>query len=111
MMPATAVIMAITSLQVLGIRETARFNNLIVAIKLVEIALFIVCAAPAFNTANWITPGNPEGFFIPPNAGVGIYRWSGLVRGAAVVFFSYIGFDAVSTAVSMRPESAGFHRS
>src|SRR6202043_1134982 len=74
------------------------FNNLIVAVKLVVIALFIVCAAPAFNTANWITPSNPEGAFIPPNAGVGIYGWSGLVRGAAVVFFAYIGFDAVSTA-------------
>jgi APA family basic amino acid/polyamine antiporter len=62
------------------------------------IALFIVCAVPAFSTTNWITPSNPEGAFIPPNAGVGIYGWSGLVRGAAVVFFAYIGFDAVSTA-------------
>jgi APA family basic amino acid/polyamine antiporter len=96
--PAAFVIVIITSLLVLGIRETARFNNFIVAVKLVVIALFIVCAAPAFNTANWVTPGNPEGAFIPPNAGVGIYGWSGLVRGAAVVFFAYIGFDAVSTA-------------
>ena len=96
--PAAIVIIFITSLLVVGIRETARFNNLIVAIKLVVIALFIVCAAPAFNTANWVTPGNPGGAFIPPNAGVGIYGWSGLVRGAAVVFFAYIGFDAVSTA-------------
>jgi basic amino acid/polyamine antiporter, APA family len=96
--PAAVVIVVITTLLVAGIRETARFNNLIVAIKLVVIALFIVCAAPAFNTANWVTPSNPEGAFIPPNAGVGIYGWSGLVRGAAVVFFAYIGFDAVSTA-------------
>jgi APA family basic amino acid/polyamine antiporter len=96
--PAAIVIIFITSLLVVGIRETARFNNFIVAIKLVVIALFIVCAAPAFNTANWITSGNPDGAFIPPNAGVGIYGWSGLVRGAAVVFFAYIGFDAVSTA-------------
>jgi APA family basic amino acid/polyamine antiporter len=64
----------------------------------VVIALFIVCAAPAFSTANWVTPGNPEGALVPPNAGFGIFGWSGVVRGAAVVFFAYIGFDALSTA-------------
>jgi basic amino acid/polyamine antiporter, APA family len=96
--PAAVVIVVITSLLVVGIRETARFNNFIVAVKLVVIALFIVSAAPALSTANWITASNPEGAFIPPNAGVGIYGWSGVVRGAAVVFFAYIGFDAVSTA-------------
>jgi APA family basic amino acid/polyamine antiporter len=96
--PAAIIIVLITALLVIGIRETARFNNFIVAVKLVVIALFIVCAAPAFSTANWITPGNPEGALVPPNAGFGIYGWSGVVRGAAVVFFAYIGFDAVSTA-------------
>jgi APA family basic amino acid/polyamine antiporter len=97
-LPAMAVIVVISALLVAGIRETARFNNLIVAVKLVVIALFILCAVPAFSTANWVTPSNPQGAFIPPNAGVGIYGWSGLARGAAVVFFAYIGFDAVSTA-------------
>jgi basic amino acid/polyamine antiporter, APA family len=96
--PAAVVIVVITALLVAGIRETARFNNFIVAVKLVVIVLFIVCAAPGFSTVNWITPSNPEGAFIPPNAGVGIYGWSGVMRGAAVVFFAYIGFDAVSTA-------------
>jgi basic amino acid/polyamine antiporter, APA family len=96
--PAAVIIVVITALLVAGIRETARFNNFIVAVKLVVIVLFIVSAAPAFSTANWITPGNPEGHFIPPNQGFGIYGWSGVVRGAAVVFFAYIGFDAVSTA-------------
>ena len=96
--PAALVVVVVTSLLVVGIRETARFNNWIVAIKLVVIALFIICAAPSFSTANWVTPGNPAGAFIPPNAGFGIYGWSGVVRGAAVVFFAYIGFDAVSTA-------------
>jgi basic amino acid/polyamine antiporter, APA family len=96
--PAAVVVVVITSLLVAGIRETARFNNFIVAVKLAVIVLFIVSAAPAFSTANWITPSNPEGAFIPPNAGVGIYGWSGVIRGAAVVFFAYIGFDAVSTA-------------
>ena len=45
-----------------------------------------------------MTSGNPAGAFIPPNAGPGIFGWSGVLRGAAVVFFAYIGFDAVSTA-------------
>jgi APA family basic amino acid/polyamine antiporter len=97
-LPAAVVIVVITALLVAGIRETARFNNFIVAVKLVVIVLFIVCAAPAFSTLNWITPSNPEGAFIPPSQGFGIYFWSGVVRGAAVVFFAYIGFDAVSTA-------------
>jgi basic amino acid/polyamine antiporter, APA family len=96
-LPAAAVIVVITALLVAGIREAARFNNFIVVVKLLVIALFIVCAVPAFSTANWISPSNPAGAFIPPNAGTGIYGWSGLLRGAAVVFFAYIGFDAVST--------------
>lgn len=96
--PAVVIIIAITALLIVGIRETARFNNFIVAVKLVVIALFVVCTLPAFNTANWVTASNPQGAFIPPNAGVGMYGWSGLARGAAVVFFAYIGFDAVSTA-------------
>ena len=97
-LPAALVIVVMTALLVAGIHETARVNNFIVAIKLIVIALFIICTLPAFSTANWIAPANPQGHFIPPNAGVGIYGWSGLVRGAAVVFFAYIGFDAVSTA-------------
>jgi APA family basic amino acid/polyamine antiporter len=53
---------------------------------------------PAFSTANWVTSSNPAGAFIPPNTGPGVFGWSGVLRGAAVVFFAYIGFDAVSTA-------------
>jgi basic amino acid/polyamine antiporter, APA family len=96
--PAIAVIAAMTALLVIGIHESARVNNIMVAVKLVAIALFIVLAAPAFNTANWVTSTNPAGAFIPPNAGTGVYGWSGVIRGAAVVFFAYIGFDAVSAA-------------
>jgi APA family basic amino acid/polyamine antiporter len=95
--PAVVIIVAITCLLVVGIRESARFNNIIVAVKLTVIFLFIVLAFPAFSTANWVTSANPEGHFIPPNAGPGMFGWSGVVRGAAVVFFAYIGFDAVST--------------
>jgi APA family basic amino acid/polyamine antiporter len=97
-LPATAIIIVITALLVTGVRESARVNNVIVAIKLVVIVLFIALALPAFSTANWVTAGNPHGDFIPPNAGTGVFGWSGVLRGAAVVFFAYIGFDAVSTA-------------
>jgi APA family basic amino acid/polyamine antiporter len=97
-LPAMAVIGIVTTLLVIGIQESSRFNTFIVAVKLVVIALFIICAAPAFSTAHWVTSSNPAGAFIPPNAGIGVYGWSGVVRGAAVVFFAYIGFDAVSTA-------------
>jgi basic amino acid/polyamine antiporter, APA family len=96
--PAMAVIVGISALLVLGIQESARFNAVIVAVKLMVIATFIVCAAPAFDTSHWITAGNPNGAFIPPNAGTGIFGWSGVLRGAGVVFFAFIGFDAVSTA-------------
>ena len=96
--PAMAVIAGISALLVVGIHESARFNNVIVAIKLVIIVVFIAAAAPFFSTAHWVTAANPEGHFIPPNIGPGEFGFSGIVRGAAVVFFAYIGFDAVSTA-------------
>jgi APA family basic amino acid/polyamine antiporter len=96
--PAVVVIVIVTALLTIGIRESARFNDFIVALKLIVILLFIVCAVPAFSTANWVTSSNPTGAFIPPNAGPGVFGWSGVLRGAAVVFFAYIGFDAVSTA-------------
>jgi len=70
----------------------------IVAIKLVIIVVFIAAAAPFVTTAHWVTATNPDGAFIPPNAGPGLFGLSGVLRGAAVVFFAYIGFDAVSTA-------------
>jgi APA family basic amino acid/polyamine antiporter len=96
-LPAMFIIVVVTALLVVGIRETARFNGFIVAVKLIVILLFIGCAASSVTTANWVTPANPDGALIPPNAGAGVYGWSGVVRGAAVVFFAYIGFDAVST--------------
>jgi APA family basic amino acid/polyamine antiporter len=96
--PAVAVIAGMTILLAIGISESARFNNIIVAVKLIVILLFLAFASHAFSTANWVTSSNPQGHFIPPNAGVGLFGWSGVLRGAAVVFFAYIGFDAVSTA-------------
>ncbi len=96
--PAMLIIVAITTLLVIGIHESARANNIIVAIKLAIIVIFVVAAAPFFSASHWVTAGNPDGAFIPPNTGPGTFGWSGILRGAAVVFFAYIGFDAVSTA-------------
>jgi APA family basic amino acid/polyamine antiporter len=97
-LPAMAVIAGVSALLIVGIHESARLNNVIVVIKVAIIVVFIIAAAPFVSAGNWVTPGNPEGAFIPPYAGSGQYGWSGVLRGAAVVFFAYIGFDAVSTA-------------
>jgi APA family basic amino acid/polyamine antiporter len=96
--PAMLIIVAISALLVIGIQESARVNNIIVGIKLAIIVIFIVAAARFVSTAHWVTAGNPDGAFIPPSTGPGTFGWSGILRGAAVVFFAYIGFDAVSTA-------------
>jgi len=95
--PAMAIIAFITTLLVIGIRESARFTSFIVVLKLIVIALFLATTASSVTTANWVTASNPDGLLIPPNAGPGAFGWSGVIRGAAVVFFAYIGFDAVST--------------
>jgi basic amino acid/polyamine antiporter, APA family len=91
-------ILMVTAVLVIGIKESANFNSAIVFVKLAAVLIFIAVAGyyvshhMAQAKANW-TP------FIPPNTGqYGIYGWSGIARGAAVVFFAYIGFDAVSTA-------------
>jgi basic amino acid/polyamine antiporter, APA family len=91
-LPAIVLIALMSTLLVIGIKESARFNNFIVILKLAIVLLVIGFGFMYVNQANW----HP---FIPPNTGVyGHYGWSGIVRGAAVVFFAYIGFDAVSTA-------------
>jgi APA family basic amino acid/polyamine antiporter len=97
-LPAMVVVVGISALLVTGIRQSARVNNVIVAIKLVIVVLFIAVVASHVSTENWVTAGNPAGSFIPPNIGPGQFGIGGVVRGAAVVFFAYIGFDAVSTA-------------
>jgi APA family basic amino acid/polyamine antiporter len=96
--PAMVVIALLTCLLVVGVQKSARINNVIVAIKLVIVVIFIGAAAPFVSTAHWVTANNPAGHFIPPNLGPGEFGLSGVLRGAAVVFFAYIGFDAVSTA-------------
>src|SRR5216110_689685 len=91
-LPAVIIIAIVTFLLVIGIRESATVNNVIVFVKVAVVLLFIVGAAHAINSANW----HP---FIPPNTGIREnFGWTGVVSGAGVVFFAYIGFDAVSTA-------------
>jgi APA family basic amino acid/polyamine antiporter len=91
-LPAMLIVALVTTLLVIGIQESARVNNVIVIIKVTIVVLFILLGARYFSTANW------GGKFIPDNAGsFGHYGISGIFRGAGVVFFAYIGFDAVST--------------
>jgi APA family basic amino acid/polyamine antiporter len=91
-LPAMLICLALTALLVIGIRESARVNTTIVIIKLVVLALFVAVGAHYINTAN-LHP------FIPPNTGeFGSFGLSGILRGAGIIFFAYIGFDAVSTA-------------
>jgi len=91
-LPAMFIVAAITLLLLVGIRESAKFNTIMVIIKVFVILLFIGIGLFFVNKANW----HP---FIPENTGEwGHYGWSGIFRGAAVIFFAYIGFDAVSTA-------------
>ena len=91
-LPAVLIAAAVTVLIVIGIKESANVNSVIVVIK-VAVVLTVILGGVAFvNTANW----QP---FIPPNTGAfGQYGWSGVLRGAGVIFFAYIGFDAVSVA-------------
>jgi APA family basic amino acid/polyamine antiporter len=91
-LPAFLLVMAITCILVVGIQESARFNNIVVFVKVAIVLLVIGFGFFYVNSANW----HP---FIAPSSGTfGKFGWSGVVRGAAVVFFAYIGFDAVSTA-------------
>ncbi len=88
--PAMLIVAIITVLLVIGIKESATFNNIIVAIKLTVILTFIAVGVAYINPANW----HP---FIPPASG-GAFGWHGVLSGASYIFFAYIGFDAVSTA-------------
>jgi APA family basic amino acid/polyamine antiporter len=91
-LPAMVLVAVLTALLVVGIQESARFNNLVVFIKILIVFLVIGFGFMFVNSANW----HP---FIPPNTGEsGRFGLSGIVRGAGVIFFAYIGFDAVSTA-------------
>ena len=83
-LPALLIVLAVSGVLYVGISESARFNSIIVGIKLFVIGIVIVVGAFYVKPANW-SPFAPMG-------------WGGVMRGAAVIFFAYIGFDAVSTA-------------
>jgi APA family basic amino acid/polyamine antiporter len=82
--PAAVIVLAITALLYVGVKESTRANNMMVAVKLVVLGLFVVLGSMYINTENY-TPFAPNG-------------WRGIHQGAAIVFFAYIGFDAISTA-------------
>lgn len=82
---AVLIIAAISVLLCIGVKQSARFNAIVVFIKLATIAFFIVVASRHVDPKNWTN-------FLP-------FGWSGVMSGAALVFFAYIGFDALSTAV------------
>ena len=85
-------ILGVTALLAFGTKESTSVNAAIVAVKLVVIAAFLAFGAGHLHPANW----HP---FLPPNTGqFGQFGLSGVLRGAGVIFFAYIGFDAVSTA-------------
>ncbi len=91
-LPAVFIITAISFLLIWGIKESAFFNAIIVILKVSVVIIFIAVGV------NYIHASNYEPF-IPPNSGTfGEYGWSGVMRAAGVVFFAYIGFDAISTA-------------
>lgn len=102
-LPAMFVVAAITILLVIGIKESAKFNNIMVFIKVAVIILFIGIGFYFVRMANW-TPFIPDRVYDAD--GNGHYGWLGVLRGAAVIFFAYIGFDAVSTAAqeAKRPQ-------
>jgi APA family basic amino acid/polyamine antiporter len=91
-LPAVFVVALMSTILVLGIRESARVNNVIVILKVAIVIVIIFVGLANLTPSNW----KP---FIPDNTGEwGTFGWSGVLRGAGLVFFAYIGFDAVSTA-------------
>ncbi|RAP37493.1 amino acid permease [Legionella quinlivanii] len=87
-----SIILFLMLLLSIGIKSSTRVNNLMVFVKLIVLCLFIIIASSNVNPANW-TP------FLP-------FGWEGVVQGGALIFFAYIGFDAVSTAAeeAMNPQ-------
>jgi len=91
-LPAILVVGLVAALLVIGVKESANANTALVVVKSLVLVLFVAVGASYVRRAN-LTP------FVPPNEGeFGAFGWSGVLRGAGVMFFAYIGFDAVSTA-------------
>lgn len=90
-LPAVLIVLVLSLLLMRGTQGSAKANNLLVVIKLAVVFLFIVLGWGFIDPANHVP-------YIPENTGPGSFGWSGIATGAAVVFFAFIGFDAVSTA-------------
>ena len=91
-LPAAIIVLLVAALLVIGVKESADANTALVAIKSMVLVVFVVAGAAYVRREN-LSP------LIPPNDGAfGHFGWSGVLRGAGVMFFAYIGFDAVSTA-------------
>ncbi len=91
-LPAMLILGVLTVILVIGIKESARFNNVLVIVKVFVIIAFIVLGFSFIDFDNW----KP---FVPENTGVsGEFGWSGVMKASALIFFAYIGFDSVSTA-------------
>jgi APA family basic amino acid/polyamine antiporter len=89
--PAVLVILALGTVCYVGVRESSLANNIMVVIKVAVIVVFVLAGLTFVDTSNW----SP---YIPPNTGkFGEFGWSGVLQGAGIIFFSYIGFDAAST--------------
>jgi APA family basic amino acid/polyamine antiporter len=90
-LPAVLIILGMGWICYVGVRESSTVNTVMVGLKVVVILLFIVAGMAFVDTANW----HP---YIPPNTGkFGEFGWSGVLQGAGIIFFSYVGFDAAST--------------
>ncbi len=90
-LPAVLIALVMMCICYVGIRQSAWVNNIIVAIKVIIVLAVIAFGAPYVNPANW----HP---FVPPNTGTfGAFGWSGVLRASGIIFFAYVGFDAVST--------------
>lgn len=91
-LPAAIIVLFVMALLVIGIKQSANANTVLVIIKSLVLLIFVLAGAAYVNRAN-LTP------LIPQNTGTfGAFGWSGILRGAGVMFFAYVGFDAVSTA-------------
>jgi APA family basic amino acid/polyamine antiporter len=93
-LPAVIIVLLITTLLVRGTKESGLVNNIIVGVKLAIVLFFIVVGVGHIDPANYHLPAGPTtglGGFFP-------FSWTGMLGGAAFIFFAYIGFDAVSTA-------------
>ena len=88
--PAVLIVAVLTTVCYIGIKQSSEFNTVIVSLKVAVVVLFVVMGLGFIQHANW----HP---FIPRNVGRGEYGWSGVFAASGVIFFAYIGFDAIST--------------